>query len=79
MEDTKQLAKVISIYFTDRVLLDKLCEENMGLWYGKTGSRMAKGEVITKALMYFKSFLSDEAEAEPSYPKGIKSIGRLNR
>jgi hypothetical protein len=79
MAEDKVLQKNLSIYIPDREIFEKLCEETCKLWYGKTGKVMTKSEVLIKALLYFKSFLSDEEEATPSYAKGVKSIGRLRR
>ena len=71
--------KNVSIYLPDKQIFNQLCEDTTKLFYIKTGKMMQKNELLIKSLLYFKSFLLDEVEATPTYRKGIKAIGRLNR
>jgi len=79
MAEDKKLHNNLSIYVPEREIFEKLCGDNIKLWYNKTGKVMTKSEVLIKSMLYFKSYLTEEDEAQPTYAKGIKSLGRLSR
>lgn len=79
MAKEKSMSKNVTIYMPDREIFENLCTTTTKMWYGKTGKVMTKSEVITKALLYFKSYLTDEEDATPPYSSGVDTLGRLSR